>query len=643
MQSTLWDLLLKGTLVLAAGCAGGWILRRAPAAMRHLLWALVAIALLALPILELSLPVWEVRALPTAAPLTFVADSQPAAAATATTLPVKPVPAAAQSTPPARVRPQIGWVAWLWLAGTVFCLVRLLAGVVVMHRMRARAEAAGEIEGTPLLRSAGANMPMTIGILHPAILLPAAAENWPEDRLRMVLAHELAHIRRRDCLVQTIAQAGFSLFWFHPLAWWAWKQLVRERERASDDLVLAAGFRASDYAAQLLEVARWFQPAGVMAGTGVAMARRSELEGRLLAILDTDLRRGVVGRAGMLAGVLGAMMVVLPLAAMRPAPQVDAPEVLPDELLRSTDYNRLSQVGKAELEHGYLENAQKLYERSLELRKQAFGEQSAEYATAMVDLARVYQAGGRRGVDAVKFYQQALPIQEARLGPNDSEVATTLYYLALSAHKTQPEQARQLYQRALDIRSKAFGSSDPRVAQVMTSLARLTDDEMLFQRSLSILNSGEKTSELALTEELYAKYLRDHNRAAEAEPLEAQAKEIRVERVKQIGLRRVRANAEADTKPFKVGSGVTPPKLKSKVEPEYSDTARIEKYQGTVRLYMEVNKDGRAQNIKLLQGIGMGLDEKAAEAVNRWTFVPGTKDGQPVTVAATVEVNFKLL
>ena len=94
---------------------------------------------------------------------------------------------------------------------------------------------------------------------------------------------------------------------------------------------------------------------------------------------------------------------------------------------------------------------------------------------------------------------------------------------------------------------------------------------------------------------------------------------------------------------FRVGGGVTAPALLYKVEPEYSEEARKAKYQGTVVLYVEVDPSGRARNLRVVRSLGLGLDEKAMEAVNKWRFRPGYKDGKPVTVAATIEVNFRLL
>jgi TonB family protein len=94
---------------------------------------------------------------------------------------------------------------------------------------------------------------------------------------------------------------------------------------------------------------------------------------------------------------------------------------------------------------------------------------------------------------------------------------------------------------------------------------------------------------------------------------------------------------------YRVGGGVSPPVLISKVEPQYTEEARQAKMQGTVVLYVEVSPDGRATNIRVQRSLGLGLDEKAIEAVRQWRFQPGMKDGKPVVVAATLEVNFRPL
>jgi protein TonB len=91
-----------------------------------------------------------------------------------------------------------------------------------------------------------------------------------------------------------------------------------------------------------------------------------------------------------------------------------------------------------------------------------------------------------------------------------------------------------------------------------------------------------------------------------------------------------------------MGSDVSPPRVLSKVEPKYSERARKAKRQGTVVLQLIVDEHGRPQDLKVSRALGLGLDQEALEAVKKWTFKPGMKDGKPVPVIATIEVNFRL-
>ena len=106
-------------------------------------------------------------------------------------------------------------------------------------------------------------------------MLPDAARQWSGEQLRSVLLHELAHIKRRDTIVQLLAQVACALHWFNPLVWFAAWRLHVERERACDDLVLASGVRPSAYAGHLLDVVTGLSPARWTAACGLAMARKS--------------------------------------------------------------------------------------------------------------------------------------------------------------------------------------------------------------------------------------------------------------------------------------------------------------------------------------------------------------------------------
>jgi TonB family protein len=94
---------------------------------------------------------------------------------------------------------------------------------------------------------------------------------------------------------------------------------------------------------------------------------------------------------------------------------------------------------------------------------------------------------------------------------------------------------------------------------------------------------------------------------------------------------------------YRAGNGVIRPELIYKVEPDYAEMARKAKLQGVVVLYVVVDPSGHTTNISVMKSLGLGLDQKAVEAVLQWRFTPGTKEGVPVAVAATIEVNFKLL
>jgi len=189
----------------------------------------------------------------------------------------------------------------IWLAGVLITVGPLLYGLIRLRHLRQQAK---DLAGTPLnelleescrilglsrvpklLLMAGPVMPMTFGLRRPTIALPGECLTWSESRQRAVLLHELAHIQRRDIASQLFAHLTTALWWFQPLSWISRRNLRRESERACDELVLQCGVRASDYAAELLAIAKDFRAAAPLAAAGVTMARRGDLAGRLHLIL----------------------------------------------------------------------------------------------------------------------------------------------------------------------------------------------------------------------------------------------------------------------------------------------------------------------------------------------------------------------
>ena len=244
--------------------------------------------------------------------------------------------------------PLIPWLAAVWALGVVIALIPTVMAFARLATVSRRARPLHGGRWALLIPSAlreldvrrrvrfleldGPVMPMTWGVFRPVVLLPADDFDSTIEQRLDVLRHELAHVRRYDCLTQLVGQLACALHWFNPFAWLAARELRVERERACDDEVLGAGAKASDYADYLLRVARSTRIVGAAALGGLAMARPSQMAGRLLAVLDDRRRRGRVSlwagvQAGLAAGALvtgvAAASPVYSLAA-EPAPALAA-------------------------------------------------------------------------------------------------------------------------------------------------------------------------------------------------------------------------------------------------------------------------------------------------------------------------------
>jgi hypothetical protein len=185
-------------------------------------------------------------------------------------------------------------------------------------------------------------MPMTWGWRKPAALVPSEAIHWERLRLRLVLRHELAHVRRNDCLAQALAALVCALYWFNPLAWLAAARLRAERERACDDLVVSLGeTRPSEYAGHLLEVARQWSGAPRAA---LPVAKRFGLEQRLRALLDGANNHGEMSRSAAAAVTCALAFGLFALAGWRAAAEDAAPDALRQQLIaRLQDFSRLKE------------------------------------------------------------------------------------------------------------------------------------------------------------------------------------------------------------------------------------------------------------------------------------------------------------
>ena len=346
----LLEAVARATVILASAGLVAAALRRSSASARHLVWVLGLVSALLVPAFSLALPRWEVPlvTIRTAPADQFVA-TEPSVRGNAVSSHTIGRSARASAIEPAGFNTDIRGaglqlpamplrttILLIWAAGASLVLGRLLLGLLAVWWMSRRTHElttgpwlllarglAAEL-GLPNVRfvqSVTGSMPMAWGVLRGSVLMPADADSWPAHRLRVVLLHELAHVRRRDCLTHLVAQIVCAVYWFNPLVWIAARRLRSERERACDDFVLQTGTRGSDYAELLLDIARVMQrqrfPA-VLGGASLAMAHRSQLEGRLMAILDPKMPRRRPTRARTAAAGAVFAFLIVSVASVQP-------------------------------------------------------------------------------------------------------------------------------------------------------------------------------------------------------------------------------------------------------------------------------------------------------------------------------------
>ncbi|MEO0424953.1 MAG: M56 family metallopeptidase [Pseudomonadota bacterium] len=349
MIESLWTmpplawLALKSVVWLALICLAARCMRHASAATKAGVWAAGLFGLLLLPVLTQVLPRWELAAprapTPMAVEVSRSEPAEPAASFSQVHIDAVTVAPPAEPVPPPVAQSVVDpsgpslqtMLSLVWAFGAAGLLVRLLRAWRATTRLAAAATAtasAGVLAGVHQVRrrmglrrqiavrlSDMIAVPVTFGVLRPQLLLPSEANEWTEQRLAHVLAHELAHVRRHDWAVQLLGTVVRALYWFNPLVWIACSEWHRQAELASDDHVIDHGAPATDYAGDLVAVARALRERMQPTAACVAMVRRSELAERVDALLDDERERGAPRAPWAVAALLGGLTVGLPLSA----------------------------------------------------------------------------------------------------------------------------------------------------------------------------------------------------------------------------------------------------------------------------------------------------------------------------------------
>jgi beta-lactamase regulating signal transducer with metallopeptidase domain len=238
--------IIKSAIVLAVAAFVASLMKRQSAAFRHAVWTAGLIGAMAVPLFTLTLPSWQTTL---AEPVVGVFEKF-----------MGPLGILRQAA--------IG----VWIAGATAGILLLLYSAARLAWVAIGAEPVEDTRWAGLAEEVrqrlGIRRPVrllqnrsvpflgTWGIMSPRVLLPRDAESWPDDRIRMVLAHELSHIQRQDWVVQVLADAARAISWFNPIFWLASSRIRRESEHACDDAVVRLGAAGTHYAEELLAMTR---------------------------------------------------------------------------------------------------------------------------------------------------------------------------------------------------------------------------------------------------------------------------------------------------------------------------------------------------------------------------------------------------
>jgi TonB family protein len=331
----LGDLAIRSSIILLTGLALNALLGSRSAALRHWVLAAAIFASAAVVPLTVTLPAWEVSIPSPLSP----AVSRPADLPLR--VPVISTDVGGGGHPKMPLVTVFPLLAIIWATGFFVTATMLLTGVARLMRIDSRAErvqhgrwvrmtqtvaaAYGLRRRVVVLQTDTPDLLATWGLLRPRLLLPSHARAWSDDRVHVVLCHELAHIRRHDWFVQISAEALRTVLWFNPLMWMTCTRLRRESEQACDDVVLGKGVAAREYAAHLLELARMCRRSGSAWLSAMPMARPSTLERRIADMLNPRVNRTALSLRAIATTAVVLLAVTLPTAAVRARQSAPAP------------------------------------------------------------------------------------------------------------------------------------------------------------------------------------------------------------------------------------------------------------------------------------------------------------------------------
>ena len=667
---------VRVSAIVAMGLVATTLMRRQSAASRHsVLTATVLLAAIT-PLLTLALPAWTVVTFDAAPapPATLldgnvVIDSTGTGVPTATSTSAKPLPV---------------WLpATAWLTGTTLCLIALLAGTLRLSRIASTSRPVGPGAWTDLTRGIAASYGLTRfvrllqsrnpsilvtwGALRPKVLLPEGASDWNADRVRVVLSHELAHIRRHDWLVQMTAELLRSIYWFNPLVWFLCNRLHLESELSCDDAALAQGIDGTDYASHLLELARDLNRPNRSWSAALAMARPSTVERRFKAMLNSELNRRPLTHRAMIVVATLALAIVLPIATLNSQTPATGrisgtvsdsagAKIANATVIVSTPDGRTEMTGTTTATGGYSFAGLSEGQHVVQVFATGFG------ASRMLNVAV------KNGANAQQDVRMDIGFVRTPEGTQPRTVAVAPKVI-VSPSPLRPEIVKNISTRDQGVRvSENSGQAGivsgtvvdqrgvPVVGAVVSTPVVQRGDNTIavnFQKATTDSRGVFQIAGLApgvlafqISQPGFRTLIKDNvNVSTSAVTLDATLAIGAISEVVTI-TPSTKAGARAPAKRVPVrdpnkGQLQPPIKLEDAI-PEYPADLAAQGVTGAVVLEASVDEEGIVTDIRILASANRGFIQPALDAVKRWRFAPTLLDGEPVRTMMTVTLNFAL-
>jgi TonB family protein len=707
-MSFLVDSTIKISLIVIAALMGATLAgRRQSAASRHWLLAVAVVCALLVPALGIVMPAWSI---------TWRTEETLASRETPTLILLQHLPVTTSS---ARMEPtglaviQAVMVP-VWILGVVVSIGVLCTGLLRLKHMASRAQrverddwaeicaqlsqADGRRRRVRLLQSDHATLLVTWGFIRPTIMLPAAAREWTRERARIVLGHELAHVRRGDWVAHMAGELLRALYWFNPVVWAACRRLRHESERACDDAVLNGGVDGSEYATHLLDLARTLNVNRRDWLIAPAMARRSGLEGRIRAMLNSNVNRSPLTTSTRFATIIVVAGLTIPLAgfgAETPAsPSTgsvlrwsDIP--LPETGAGDTSRSRYGAVvtngaGSSALQLGAADFCCPEYLRSMLDTLRANWDEGPDVRGSAVLVFTIERSGRISDVSvespspvaahnvnaqrAVLLSARQLPPLPDSFGDSSLTVHLRFEYGSAPSAERAPEPADSLGAQnsafftfsgtVLDATGRFVPEARVRLVNANSGATYEVSSNDTGRFEFVGLPSGEYARQVLFPGFSIAKEtltIAGRNveqnvvlqvggleetitvrRASPQPPAPAEDLEELGRRVEEARQRALAACAVQGA----AGGKILPPKMLHRATPEYSESLRNANIGGVVTIEAVIGTDGIVREARALTSVHPNLEGAALDAVRQWRFSVTMLNCVPVEVRMMVTVRF---